>query len=341
MSTALTNRRILSIAALGWLIAVGCAERRSSPTDPLDSAADRQAAQTDAAASAPAGASDASGAAGSADTAESEPAATAEVDPDADRSDSESPITTPQQLVAAIRTKNPGFQDQNMGMQPVSAELLQVAINDPAVKDISPLRRQRIAILDLRGCDVTDLGPLEDMPIVELYLEENKRLSDLSPLRGMPLQKLYVSNTAVENLGPLRGAPLIELNAVGARIKDLAPLSGCPLQMLWLSGCPVVEIAPLQKTPLVSLTLENTPVADIGPLAGHPLQRLHIGRTQVSDLSPVARMQLSRLIFTPSRIEKGLEAARNSASISEIGVDLESRMSPAEFWQLYDQGKLE
>ena len=248
-------------------------------------------------------------------------------------------IATPEQLIDALRRKNPGFSEENIGMRPISSDLLEMAINDPSVKDISPLKKQRIAILDLRFCDVTDLSPLEGMPISQLYLEDNKRLSDLSPLRGMPLNKLYLGNTAVENLAPLRGAPLLELNAVGARIKDLTPLVESPLQMLWLSECPVTDLTPLKKVPLVSLTLENTPVEDISPLAGSALQRLHIGGTKVKDLTPVSQLRLSRLIFTPSRIERGLDVVRNCESILEIGSDFEQRMPPDEFWRLFDQAQ--
>jgi hypothetical protein len=249
-------------------------------------------------------------------------------------------ILTPEQLIAALRQKNPGFDGVNIAMRPISADLLEMGINDPTVKDISPLRKQRIAKLDLRFCDLTDLSPLEGMPLSELYLEENRRLRDLSPLRGMPLHKLYLTNTAVENLGPLRGAPLIELNAVGAKIKNLEPLSQSPLQMLWLTDCPVSDISPLQETPLVSLTLENTPVSDLSPLAGHPLQRLHIAGTGITDLTPVGQMQLRRLIFTPDRIETGLDIVRNAESIGELGSNFDNRMPPGEFWELFDDGKL-
>jgi internalin A len=248
-------------------------------------------------------------------------------------------ITSIDQLIDALRQRNPGFDGEKIGIQPISADLLQLAINDPTVKDISPLRRQRIAILDLRFCDVVDLSPLEDMPISQLYLEENRRLSDLRPLRGMPLHKLYLANTAVESLAPLRGAPLMELNAIGTRIKDLSPLVESPLQLLWLSDCPITDLSPLNKLGLVSLTLENTPVDDIRPLAGSRLQRLHIGGTKVTDLTPVGQMQLNRLIFTPSRIERGLDAVRNSKTIREIGTDFDQRMPPEEFWRLFDEGE--
>ncbi len=252
--------------------------------------------------------------------------------------DAAKPITGPDQLTAALKAKNPGFVGP-VQMQPISPELLAVGIQDVNLCDISPLARQRIGALDLSKCDITDLSPLEGLPIMELYLEENRRLSDISALRGMPLQKLYLSSTRVENLGPLRGAPLVEFNAVGARIKDLTPLESCPIQMLWLTDCPVADISPLKQVPLVSLTLENTKVTDISPLAGHPIQRLHIGRCAVADLTPVGQMQLTRLIFEPSAVEKGMDAVRNSPTLRELGTNFDNRMPPPTFWQQYDEGK--
>jgi hypothetical protein len=254
--------------------------------------------------------------------------------------DGPEPIRTPEQLTAALKKKNPQFGGQ-VHMRPISPELLAVGIQDGNLRDISPLARQRIGVLDLSRCDITDLSPLEGLPIMELYLEENERLSDLAALRGMPLQKLYLSNTRVENLGPLRGAPLQELNAVGTQIRDLTPLESCPITMMWLTDCPVKDISPLKRVPLVSLTLENTEVADISPLAGHPIQRLHIGRAEVTDLTPVGQMQLHRLIFTPSKIKRGIDVVRNSPTLQELGTNFDNRMPPPTFWALYDEGKLE
>jgi len=252
-------------------------------------------------------------------------------------------IATPEQLAEALKERNPGFSGQ-MQMEPISADLLALAINDPNVKDISPLARQRIGVLDLSKCDIADASPLAGLPLVELYLEDNQRLADISALRGMPLRKLYLSRTRVENLGPLRGAPLEELNLLGTPVKDLAPLAECPIGMLWLTGCPVADIAPLRRVPLVSLTLQDTPVADLGPLEGHPLQRLHIGGAEVTDLTPIGSSQLTRLIFTPGKITKGLDAVRKMASLQELGTRFDDtaddKMPPATFWERYDKGEL-
>jgi Leucine-rich repeat (LRR) protein len=246
-------------------------------------------------------------------------------------------------LAAALQKKNPGFGGE-VGVQPIDAHTMAVAINDRDLVDIDPLSRFRIGdfnlVLDLSRCDITDLGPLKGMPLVALFLEENRRLTDIAPLRGMRLMKLYLSHTRVRNLGPLRGAPLQELNLVGTRVDDVSPLSESPIRMLWLSECPIEDISPLKTTPLVSLTVENTPVDDISAFRGHPIQRLHIGGTEVSDLTPVRQMRLTRLIFTPAKIEKGLDDARNLPTLQQVGTTFDEMMPPPVFWQAYDAGKI-
>jgi hypothetical protein len=250
------------------------------------------------------------------------------------------PIATAEQLTVALKEVNPGFAGQ-VRIDPFNAEVVALTINDRDLKDISPLSRMRLGAIDLSLCDVSNLTPLARMPLMAAYLEQNPRLSDISPLSGMPLRELYMSNTRVENLGPLRRAPLTKVNLVGTRVKDLGPLSESPIEMLWLSQCPVEDITPLKKVPLVSLTLEDTKVDDISPLAGQRIQRLHIGGTEVTDLTPLAQMRLTRLIFTPNRIKKGIEFARNMPSLTELGVDFENRMPPPAFWKMYDEGEFD
>lgn len=257
-----------------------------------------------------------------------------------EESDEDKPITSAEQLAETLKEVNPGMTAIPQ-MQPYGPGTVAVVINnDHNLQDISPLKRLRISAVDLSGCDVRDLSPLEGMPIMTLYLEGNAHLTDLGPVLGMPLQSLYISETGIENLGPLRGAPLEEFNALGTRVKDLSPLSESPIKMLWLTGCPVKDISPLKKVPLVSLTLENTLVDDISPLAGHPLQRLHIAGTKVTDLSPLEKMQLTRLIFTPANIKTGIEFARQMESLQEIDTTFDGQrpMPPQIFWQRYDAG---
>jgi len=239
-----------------------------------------------------------------------------------------------------MKAKNPAFEGE-IGIRSDDSGVVRiVAVNDPAVEDISALEDLPLMAIDLRGCHVKDISALRGAPLREAYLEDTG-IDDIGPLKGAPLEKLYLSNTRVKDISPLKGAPLKELNMVGAKVSDLSPLEGSPLRMLWVTDCPVSDVGPLAKVPVVSVTLENTLISDLGPLKGHPtLERLHIAGTRVTDLSVLEWIPgLTRLIFTPSRIEKGIEAAKGLPRMREIGTGFDSRMPPSQFWQRYDEGE--
>lgn len=255
-------------------------------------------------------------------------------------------ITTEEELRAALQAKNPQFDGQ-VQVQSDGREIVAVAVNDPAIEDISPLAGLPLQALDLARCHVTDIRPLQGMSLGMLYLEETG-VSDLAPLAGMPLTELGLNNTKVEDLGPLKGAPLQKLYLPGTRVSDLSPLSDMDyLDSLWLNDTPVSDITPLRTVPLVSLTLAGTAVADLTPLKGLALKRLHVARSKVTDLTVLEWLQLTRLVFTPSEIKTGIEHARKMRSIREIGTAFgeEGRendiMPPHVFWPLYDAGEFD
>lgn len=67
------------------------------------------------------------------------------------------------------------------------------------------------------------------------------------------------------------------------------------------------------------------------------LQRLHIGETPIEDLTPLAGMNLTRLVFTPSRIKRGMKVVRSLYGLREIGTVFDDRArdltSPEAFWE--------
>ena len=254
-------------------------------------------------------------------------------------------ITTPDELKATLRKKNPKLTSE-IGVEADEQAIRAVQINDPNLEDISPLKGLPLMLLDLRGSRVEDLSPLQGMPLRELYLEDTP-VDDISALKGMPLAKLYLSNTKVEDLSPLQGArTLSEVNLVGTKVADLGPLAKSPVRMLWMTGCPISDISPLKTMPLVSVTLADTKVSDLTPLERHPtLERLHIARTNVTDLEPLKWLRLTRLIFTPNRIKQGIDVVRVMDSLQEIDTafphpEHERPLPPAAFWQMYDAGAL-
>ncbi len=244
----------------------------------------------------------------------------------------------PETIHQKLKAKNPNYNGQAQFANDSAVGLIG-DFSGTSIVDLSPLRGIPFGALDLKGQPVSNLEALRGMPLKLLGLEETK-VVDLKPLTGMKIEKLYLSNTAVSNLKPLAGMPLQELMLVGTKVKDLGPLRGAPLQALWLNGTPVADITSLAGCPLISLTLQGTNVSDLGPLSRMmTLQRLHIGETPVSDLTPLKELRLTRLIFTPSKITKGLDVARNMKTLTEVGASLDARMPPDRFWLLYDQGK--
>jgi internalin A len=235
---------------------------------------------------------------------------------------------------ARIRATNPGYTGGALVAYDEQAGLVG-QINLKSVANLEGLRGMPFGAIDLRGCPVSDLSPLKDMPIVMLGLEQTG-VTDLAPLKGMKIKKLYLSKTGVKDISSLAGMPLEELMLIDTQVSDLSPLKDAPIKMLWLNNTAVSNITPVAACPLLSLTLEGTPVSDIAALKGHQtLERLHIGGTKVSDLSPIKGLKLTRLIFTPSSITKGIDAASEMKTLRELGTTLKDRMAPAVFWGRY------
>lgn len=248
-------------------------------------------------------------------------------------------------LTEGLRAANPSFRAEPMVED--QGGIIVLAINDPEIRDISPLAGLRIHKLDLYQCSVSDLTPLAGLPLVALALDRTK-VTDLRPLAGMPLEYLSLSETEVTDLTPLAGCPLKQLNLVRTKVTNLAPLARCPLETLWLNDTPVKDLSPLRNVPLVSLTIAGTLVEDLSPLKGMPLKRLHIARSQVKDLTPLRWLRLERLVFTPSRIQTGMDIIRHMPTLREIGTAFgeadwgipDRIMPPEEFWALYDAGEI-
>ncbi len=218
-------------------------------------------------------------------------------------------------------------------------EYLNAAITN--VKDLSPLKGMPLKILDLRHTRVEDLSPLQGMTSLEQLFLEETRVKDLRPLKGLELQKLYLSKSPVRDLSPLAGMNLQELNLVGTEVASIEGLKNTGLGTLWLVKTQVKSLEPLRGKTMVSLDVSDTPVSDLSPLKDVPaLQRLNIIDTKVKDLTPLAGLSLTRLLFTPQNITQGIDVVRNMTSLRELDTVFRDpkRMTPAEFWQQYDQG---
>ena len=239
-------------------------------------------------------------------------------------------------------------------------------ISQSNVKDLSPLANlTSLTFLNLALCPVEDLSALKGLPIDTLILVQSSvkdisplagmdlkvldltqtDVADLSPLQGMKLQELYLEGTGVTNLSPLKGMPLTQLNLFNTKLESIAGVEDLPLGTLWIPETAVKDLEPLRGKTLQSLDLAKTTITSLDPLKGMvSLQRLNLEGSAVTDLTPLEGLQLQRLVFTPSKIEKGIEVVRNMPTLTQLWIDSDFQrnlLPAAEFWAKYDAGTLE
>ena len=152
-----------------------------------------------------------------------------------------------------------------------------------------------ISGLFLRGSysGLTDASPLRGWRNLSVLNLESTGVSDLGPLQGLPLTELTVSETQVTDLAPLASWP--GLRWLGLRrvpAKDFSALAGLTaLQHLDLGFTAVRDLRLLQGlTALRSLFLWGTPVESLEPLVGLPLEEINLNYAERPDLSPLIRI---------------------------------------------------
>ena len=118
--------------------------------------------------------------------------------------------------------------------------------------------------------DVSDLSLLASMPNLEEVWLCRQQITDLSPLEGLPLTTLVLCDNYIEDLSPLSSLTgLTTLWLGGNTPSDLTPLAGLTmLRNLNLDGAGSDQLTPLNS---------------LAPLAGLPLIRLSLGGRSVSD----------------------------------------------------------
>ena len=233
---------------------------------------------------------------------------------------------------------NPDYQGQGRFHEDKGV-IVAAELPNCGLRDLSPLKGLQLQGLDLSGNPVRELRHLKGMPLRNLFLE-NTKVENLWDLSDAKLVELRLNNSPVLSLKGLEGQPLENLYAVGTRITEVSSLRSSNLRQLWLSESPVSDVSGLSGLPLISLTLHRTLVEDVLFVRQLPvLQRLHIGETLVEDLTPLAGVNLTRLVFTPSRIKRGMNVVRSLYGLREIGTVFDDGgrdlTSPEAFWSKY------
>jgi serine/threonine protein kinase len=199
--------------------------------------------------------------------------------------------------------------------------------------------------LYLRGCEkqVTDLMPLQGMPLTTLNVTYNDNLHDLTPLQGMKLKSLSIGRCQqIRDLRPLQGMDLDFLDLAQCNGLDLRHLKGMKIKLLSIwnrgsneqlralqgvhlngliaSGSPIDDLTPLQGMALNELVLnDNGRLANLTPLQGLPLAKLNIkGCDKIVDITPLKDVPLQEIVcdFKSSRDTEVLRSIKTLESIN-------------------------
>lgn len=173
--------------------------------------------------------------------------------------------------------------------------------------------------------DLTSFRWLTDLRSIEAW---NTAVSDLSPLQGLPLKHLNLNNCwTISSLAPLKGMQLESLELWGFNGTDLSPLKGMPISLLCVGGCwwNKVDLSPLKGMPLRILVLNCMDIEDLSPLADAPLEELLVAETKVRDLSPISDKRLTKLIagLLPNLTDR--EQLRRFKNVTVLSADLDPK----------------
>lgn len=163
------------------------------------------------------------------------------------------------------------------------------------IESLAGLERCRnLAMLDLAGNRVLDLGPLSGLTRLQFLDVQSNRVETLAPLGKVTgLQYLHAARNGLTDVAPLSG--LTNLSALylsGNRIEDIGPLVHLRrLASLYLDGNRIESLAGIEwLRGLTVLSLSDNRVADPEPLTGlERVQLLFLDRNRIQDLEPLVR----------------------------------------------------
>ena len=207
--------------------------------------------------------------------------------------------------------------------------------------------------LHLRDCkQVTDLTPLQGMPLTTLNITYNGELRDLTPLQGMNLKSLWIGRCGqIRDLSPLQGMELDFLDLAQCNGLDLTQLKGMKIKRLsiWNRGSndqlralrgvqqngliasysPITDLSPLKGMAITELIIDHCDrLSDLRPLNGTPLKTLNIkGCDKIVDATPLHDLPLKEILcdFKPKRDAKILRGIKTLEKINDTPV--------AQFWK--------
>jgi len=146
----------------------------------------------------------------------------------------------------------------------------------------------------VRRGDITALDDLAAMTNLQTLDVMFQNVSDLTPLEGLPIERLQLAGNQIADLSPLERLPLLVcLNLDGNPVMDITPLAGLArLEVLDASYTNIYNLSPLKHLQaLDALYINHAKLTDVSPLAGLSLSKAFLKNNQIADFSPLAGVE--------------------------------------------------
>ncbi|MFD1957783.1 leucine-rich repeat domain-containing protein [Paenibacillus thailandensis] len=176
-------------------------------------------------------------------------------------------------------------------------------INNSEVSNVGPLGQlPTLEYLDLTHNQIQDISSLTDLPSLETLILSKNNISDPSALTELPkLRDLDVSYNNISDERWLSGLTKpTSINLSYNKIDDVRPLSGLTqLTALNLESNKIADISPLKGlTNLTYLNMGHNQITDIRPLDGlSSLFSLYLGENLISDISPLRGLKKLHTLY--------------------------------------------
>ena len=234
--------------------------------------------------------------------------------------------------IAELESLDTIIEAEEMGI--VSLEGAQHLINLPTlylgenqISDLGPLSNLTLLQnLDLNYNQISDISPLSNLTNLQILYMTDNQISDLSALSNLTLlQALYLNDNQITDLGPLSNMSLlVRLYLFNNQISDLSPVNSLSnLQRLYVGANQITELSPITAlSNLQALVLSSNQISDLGPLADlNNLEWLILNDNQINELSFLSSLSnLQELDLGTNRISD-ISPLSALANLTELNLD--------------------
>jgi hypothetical protein len=114
-------------------------------------------------------------------------------------------------------------------------EISEINLFKTQVKDLSSLNYEELEVVILSGTTIESLAPLTASKKLKKLEIRGTQITDLSPLSELEIEELYLPGSKVSSIDCLAYLPIKKLNIVGLKFNCLECLSSLPLESLSIS----------------------------------------------------------------------------------------------------------